>query len=137
HVLPPLLADFSATRRMLDFVLVDGDHSFEGVAGDLRALLESACTARSVILVHDTMNEEVRAGIEHAGLDSYKKVVYHELDFVPGYIYRTGSARLAAWGGLALIICDTKRSKAYAPSAKQWRSEERRVGKEGRAGWSP
>jgi cephalosporin hydroxylase len=124
RILPPLLAEFSATERSLDFALVDGDHSFEGVIGDIRALLDSRCTARAVILVHDSMNEEIRAGLEHAGLEDYEKVVYFEPDFVPGYIYRVGAARHAVWGGLALIICDGRRSQAYTNSIRQWRYYE-------------
>ena len=124
RILPPLLADFSAAGRRLEFALVDGDHSFDGVIGDLRAVLDSPCTARSVILVHDSMNEEIRAGLEHAGVERYEKVVYYEPDFVPGYLYRVGAARHAVWGGLALIVCDTKRSRSYSPSPRQWRYYE-------------
>jgi hypothetical protein len=124
QILPALLAEFSAAGRLLDFALVDGDHSFEGVIGDLRALLDSPCTARAVILAHDSMNEEIRAGLEHAGLDDYQKVVYFEPDFVPGYLYRVGAARHAVWGGLALIICDNQRSHAYSHSIRQWRYYE-------------
>jgi Methyltransferase domain len=124
RLLPPLLAAFSAAGRQLDFALVDGDHSFEGVAGDLGVLLDSPCTARSVILVHDSMNEEIRAGLEHTGLEGYQKVVYYEPDFVPGYIYRVGAARHAVWGGLALIVCDAERSRSYARSPRQWRYYE-------------
>jgi cephalosporin hydroxylase len=124
QILPPLLEEFSAAGRTVDFALVDGDHSFDGVLGDLRVLLGSPSTARAVILVHDSTNEEIRAGVESAGLDSYEKVVYYEPDFVPGYIYRVGAARHAAWGGLALILCDTRRSEAYSPSTRQWRYYE-------------
>jgi len=124
RVLPALLAEFSAAERALDFALVDGDHSFEGVIGDLHTLLDSPCTARSVILVHDSMNEEIRAGLEQAGLQEYEKVVYFEPDFIPGYIYREGAARHAAWGGLALILCDSRRSRAYSESIRQWRYYE-------------
>lgn len=124
EVLPRLLAEFSAAGRALDLGLVDGDHSFEGVIGDVRSLLESPCTARSVILVHDSVNEEIRAGLERAGIEDYDKVVYFEPDFVPGYVYRTGTARQTAWGGLALIICDIRRSEAYANSPRQTRYYE-------------
>lgn len=124
EVLPPMLAEFSAAARSLDFALVDGDHSFDGVIGDVRALLDSPCTARCVILVHDSMNEEIRAGLEHSGLDDYEKVVYYEPDFVPGYIFRVGAARHMIWGGLALILCDSARSSAYSSSRRQWRYYE-------------
>jgi hypothetical protein len=124
QILPALLEGFSNAGRHVDFALVDGDHSFEGVADDLRMLLDSPSTARSVILVHDSMNEEIRQGIESVRLDDYGKVIYYELDFVPGYIYREGEARHAVWGGIGLILCDTQRSAAYSPSPRQWRYYE-------------
>jgi hypothetical protein len=124
QLLPKLLTEFADSERSVEFALVDGDHSFEGVANDLRMLLQSSTTRRSVILVHDSMNEEIRQGIESVGLDDYQKVVYYELDFVPGYIYREGTARHAVWGGIGLILCDTQRSAAYSPSPRQWRYYE-------------
>lgn len=124
RILPRLLAGFSAAGRSLDFALVDGDHSFDGLIGDLRALLDSTCTVRSVVFVHDSMNEEIRAALEQAHVEGYEKVVYYEPDFVPGYIYRAGSARHAVWGGLALIVCDIERSMSYSESVRQWRYYE-------------
>jgi cephalosporin hydroxylase len=121
EVLPQLLAEFASEGRGVDFALVDGDHSSEGAAGDLRTLLESPATGRCVILVHDMMNEEVRGGVESVGLDDYEKVVYYELDFVPGYVFRQGAARDDAWGGIALILCDTRRSAGYTSSVRQQR----------------
>jgi Methyltransferase domain len=124
QLLPELLDELTDSGRAVDFALVDGDHSFEGVANDLRTLLRSPSTARSVLLVHDSMNEEVRAGIESVGLDAYAKVVYYEPDFVPGYMYRQGTALNSVWGGLCLIICDTQRSPGYTSSPRQWRYYE-------------
>lgn len=68
-ILPGLLRRLDEAREALDLVLVDGDHSYEGVKGDLETLLRASCAARSVILVHDTMNAEVRAGLESVSLD--------------------------------------------------------------------
>jgi hypothetical protein len=119
EILPGLLDMFAAASRPVDLALVDGDHSFEGVAADLRALLASPATDRTVILVHDTMNAEVRAGVESVELDGCEKVVYWELDFVPGYVFREGAARGTAWGGLGLVLTDEARSAAYLESARQ------------------
>lgn len=83
---------FGERGRLIDFALIDGDHSFEGIRHDLLALLESPACRRSVMLVHDTMNAEVRAGIESVPLDTYPNVVYYDLEFVPGYMYREGDA---------------------------------------------
>lgn len=124
RLLTGLLNEFAAAKRLVDFALVDGDHSFDGVANDLRVLLRSPATDRSVIVVHDSMNEEVRAGIESVGLDDYRKVIYYELDFVPGYMYRDGSVRHSVWGGLGLIVCDEHRSQAYYHSPRQRRYYE-------------
>ncbi len=119
ELLPSLLQSFEESKRSLDFALVDGDHSFEGAKADLEALLRSPATRKTVILVHDSMNAEVRAGIDSVGLDGYEKVVYHELDFVPGYIYAEGAARDSVWGGLALVLTDVRRSRAYTESTRQ------------------
>jgi hypothetical protein len=123
-LLAPLLSAFVNQGRSVDFALVDGDHSYEGVREDLRALLESPSTARSAILVHDTMNAEIRAGIESVKLDSYAKVVYYELDFVPGYMYREGVCSGAIWGGLGLVLTDVDRSPDYPLGPRQTRYYE-------------
>jgi hypothetical protein len=114
-LLEPLLASIAATGQTLDFVLVDGDHSFEGVQGDLRTLLRSPATSRSVILVHDTMNPEVRAGVESAEIENCPGVVYFEPEFVPGYVYRTGVCRGGVWGGLGLILTDADQASGTSP----------------------
>jgi hypothetical protein len=124
QILPELLRELGRSGQLVDFALVDGDHSFEGVAQDLRMLLDSPVTTSSTIVVHDTMNEEVRAGIESVGLGGYERVIYYELDLVPGYLYREGCARNSAWGGLGLILCGPVRSPAYSSSPRQWRYYE-------------
>ncbi|MFL5828639.1 MAG: class I SAM-dependent methyltransferase [Solirubrobacteraceae bacterium] len=124
ELLAPLLASFASQDRGLDFALVDGDHSYEGVRADITALLNSRATERCVILVHDTMNAEIRAGIESLTLESYSKIVYYELDFVAGYIYREGICRGAAWGGLGLVLTDTSRSPDYPLGPRQSRYYE-------------
>ena len=60
--LPRLLDELSASDRNVDFALVDGDHSAQGVKRDLEDLLASPSVGRSVILLHDTLNRRVRTG---------------------------------------------------------------------------
>jgi hypothetical protein len=111
HVLlPQVLADLAAEGQAVDFVLVDGDHSAEGVQRDLQDLLASDATRLTVILVHDTMNDTVRAGVERVNLPRHPKVVLVELDWIPGYLARREPYRLQLWGGLGLVVVDSDRA---------------------------
>ena len=78
-VLPPLLASLSGGDGV-DFALVDGDHTSNGARSDLTALLDSPAVSEAVILVHDSFNPDVRAGIEDVDLVAHPKVVAFDLD---------------------------------------------------------
>ena len=49
-----LLGELADAGRNVDFVLVDGDHSTEGVARDVVDLLGVAVRRHTIILLHDT-----------------------------------------------------------------------------------
>jgi cephalosporin hydroxylase len=120
-LLPQLLSTLEAEGIGVDLALIDGDHSAEGVRCDLENLLASAATSSAVILLHDTMNEETRAGIESVGLSANPKVIYHELDFVPGYEFAGGHFDGQAWGGIGLVVTGASRSPGYLESTAQGR----------------
>lgn len=105
-LLPEFLAGLADRGRNVDFVLVDGDHTAEGVARDARALLDAEACRQTVIVFHDAANEEVRAGIESVGFGDHPKVALSLLDFVPGYVVADGPRRFEIWNGLALVILD-------------------------------
>ncbi|MFN0153378.1 MAG: class I SAM-dependent methyltransferase [Gaiella sp.] len=102
--MPEVLADLAAAGRNVDFVLVDGDHSAPGVSRDLVDLLESPATARTVIVLHDTLYERVRRGLESVNLAGYPKVTYVDFDFVYGTVRREGQGTDDLWGGLGIIV---------------------------------
>jgi hypothetical protein len=103
HVLlPQLLAELEAEGANVDFALVDGDHSAEGVARDMRDLLDSPAVGNTVILMHDTMNAEVRRGLLAVDYEAYPKVRHIALDFVAGGMMTNGEL----WAGLGLVIVD-------------------------------
>lgn len=107
HVLlPAFLERFAAAGRSVDFALVDGDHSADGVRCDVADLLGSAAVARTAIVVHDTANEEVRSGLEALALADHHSVAYVDLDFVPGHLSVGGAFAGQLWGGLGLIVVD-------------------------------
>jgi Methyltransferase domain len=121
ELLPRLLADLAEAGRNVDFVLVDGDHSTEGVRRDIEDLLESPAIAQSLILMHDTMNEVVRAGLEEVRYGAYPKVAYVDLDFVPGYMFQEPSLKHELWGGVGLVWVDSARSAYFAGNVRQSR----------------
>jgi hypothetical protein len=116
HLLRKVLSGLASDGRNVDFVLVDGDHSAEGVEQDLRDLLDSPAVTRTLILLHDTMNEEVRIGIECTHADAYPKVIHLELELVGGYIFRDSPFRNEVWGGLGLIAVNAAAPVYFARS---------------------
>ena len=103
-LLAPALADIGRTGENVDFVLVDGDHSAEGVRRDVEDLLASPAVGRTVIVLHDTLNERVRAGLEGADLERSDKVSYVDLDFVQGRVMSEGAQKDELWYGLGLVL---------------------------------
>jgi hypothetical protein len=104
ELLPRLLADLAEQGRNVDFALVDGDHTAAGVRRDVENLLSSPAVGHTIILAHDTTNQEVRAGFEGVPYGHLAKVAYADVDFVPGYIFRSGAFRNELWGGFGLIV---------------------------------
>ena len=100
---PAVLRELADEGRGVDFVLIDGDHARAGVAADLANVLDSAAVRRTVIVMHDAANEDVRAGIRDAGL-AREKLAYVNLSFYsPWEPTRRWSEK---WGGFALLVVD-------------------------------
>jgi hypothetical protein len=117
--LPALLQRLAQDGRNVDFVLVDGDHSTPGVCQDVADLLASPAVADTVIVLHDTMNEQVRRGIEQAGVVGFPKVAAFDLDAVPGFLFAEGDFRGELWGGLGIIQVDARRAAYGTPPASR------------------
>jgi len=107
ELLPAFLERLTAAGRRVDFVLVDGDHIAEGVRRDVEDLLASPAVDGAAIVLHDAANDEVRAGLRAAGLDTHPSVAYLDLDFVAGHLSAPGRPYEGQlWGGLGLVIAD-------------------------------
>jgi hypothetical protein len=119
--LPEVLAGFAAEGRQVDFAFVDGDHTREGVKRDLAAILASDACRKTVVTMHDTANDEVRAGIEELDLPHHPRVAMCVLDFVPGYLVVRDHEVYshAAWNGLGLLVLDADRTPGQQPIG-QW-----------------
>jgi hypothetical protein len=103
RLLPEVLEELARSSTDVDFALVDGDHSAGGVRCDVEDLLDSPAVEKTVILVHDTLNERVRAGLREVDFDR-EKVTQVELDFVVGQLWDGGPFDHDLWGGLGLIV---------------------------------
>jgi len=106
ELLPETLRQLEARGVNVEFVLVDGDHTADGVRRDVEDLLASGSIRKTIILLHDTANEEVRRGLEEVPYRSYPKVRAVDLDFVPGYLVKSSPFHHEVWGGFGLIVID-------------------------------
>lgn len=114
-LLPELLGELATNQENVDFVLVDGDHSADGVERDIRDLIGSRALRRTIILAHDTMNDEVRRGLQRIDFDAEPSVVFADLDFISGHLSRGGDFNHQLWGGLGLIVVDDTGSPLIPP----------------------
>jgi hypothetical protein len=108
-LLPDLIRDINLGPTSPAFVLIDGDHSREGVRRDIEALLGLKPRQQTVVILHDSFNPECRAGMRAANWAACPNVHEVELDYVPGIFhekaYDTAEAR-TMWGGLACAILE-------------------------------
>ena len=109
ELLPAFLASLAEQGRNVDFALVDGDHTPEGVCRDVQDLLDSRAVAHTVILIHDSANERVRQGLEAVHFAAWPKVTHVELDWIPGQLFAEPALRNELWFGLALVLVDSAR----------------------------
>jgi hypothetical protein len=126
ELLPSFLSELADQGRTVDFVMVDGDHSPEGVRQDLEDLLDSAAITRTVILIHDTANERVRLGVDAVRFAAWPKVSHVELDWIPGQLFAEPKLRNELWYGIGLVQVDSSQlaytngsvyEQRYYPSA--------------------
>ena len=105
HVLvPQVLEELAAAQCSVDFALIDGDHSAEGARRDVENVLDSSAASRTVILIHDIVNERVRAGVEAVDFKSFAHVTHVDLDLLPGHALRGEPVEGQLWGGFGVVL---------------------------------
>ena len=119
ELLPQLLEELAAEGRDVDFVLVDGDHSADGVQRDVENLLASSAVGETVIVLHDTSNRWVREGLDRIRYEGYPKVAYVDLDFLGGYVLSEPGLDQELWGGLGFIWVSSTRSAYFRHPVRQ------------------
>jgi hypothetical protein len=113
ELLPLFLRELELSDRTIDFVFVDGDHSADGVRRDVLDLLESPCTPETVILVHDTLNADVRTGLERVDFSTFDSVCFVDLDLVQGRVAKDGPQANKLLWGLGMVVTGDRLGVAW------------------------
>ena len=106
-LLPPLLDRIKAQNESLGFVLIDGDHSTQGVRNDINAVLKYTPVRPLYVVFHDSFHPPCRKGILSADWRLCPFVHYVEVDFIPGVYHHEAfdTARpRSMYGGLSLAL---------------------------------
>ena len=103
-VIKRILDEIRHIGAPLNFVLIDADHSEEGVRRDIEEVLKYVPSEPMVIMMHDSGNIPTRAGIRSANWSMNPHVEFVDLDFVPGQIieHSVQDGKGEVWGGFAL-----------------------------------
>lgn len=105
QLLPELLGSIQQERRNLGFILIDGDHSTEGVRDDINSVLQYVPTVPLYVVCHDSFNPACRKGMLQAAWSSSPYVHYVEIDYIPGTWHFEGfdtAEPKSMFGGFAL-----------------------------------
>jgi hypothetical protein len=108
-LVPQVLRHMEETGEAPGFVLIDGDHSREGIRRDIDNVLTHVPRQPMLILLHDSFNPDCRQGMLEANWCACPYVHYLEVDFRVGVFYVGEFATREApsgtmWGGLALAL---------------------------------
>ncbi len=104
ETLPPLIDRLQRENTAVGFVLIDGDHSTEGVRKDIDNILRYKPVRTLYIIMHDSFNPVVRRGLRAANWAGSPYVHRVELDLVAGAVNSSPTFRGQLWGGLALAV---------------------------------
>lgn len=105
-LVPKILRELSNNGSPLNFVLIDADHSAQGVKRDIELVLEYKPIEPMLVAIHDSGNPNCRAGILAADWSKSPYVHSVECDFVPGQVieHAVKDGKGEVWGGLALAF---------------------------------
>ncbi len=101
---PRAFAYFDALGMPVNYILIDADHSYEGVQRDIGYILDYVPKGPLFVAMHDSGNPETRRGMMAVGWARSPYLRSVDLDFVPAQIIEHTVTEDAAeiWGGLAL-----------------------------------
>ncbi len=119
RIIPELVKKINNSDDIVEFILIDGDHSSEGVLEDIINVLKLKPKQPITIILHDSFNPACRKGMRLYDYNANPFVNYVELDYVTGAFNHDGLYR-EMWGGFACIaLTPEKRLTALEISAYQ------------------
>lgn len=114
---PRIIKELNKSHLNLEFVLIDGDHSSEGVKSDIENILMYKPQKKLYLLMHDSFNPIVRSGILRANWSGCPYIHFIDIDFLHGTIFKSG---YQLWEGLALaLLLPEKRESELSISQSQ------------------
>ncbi len=105
QILPALFEELNSAGICVNFVLIDADHSAEGVRRDISLVLQYVPREPMFLLMHDSFNPRCRQGMLEAPWQEARYCHFVDLDFVPGRVVEhSGPSHGELWGGLAMAF---------------------------------
>ena len=103
EILPMLLDELDKENIPADFVLIEGEHSSDGIRREIECLLSYVPKKPFFAIVHDSFDSGCRKGMLDIVWEKSLYVEWVDLDFIPGRISEDkDSTKAEMCGGLAL-----------------------------------
>lgn len=83
-ILPEVIDEINSSDKRTGIVLIDGDHSEEGLRRDINAVLKLRPKNPVGIVIHDCFHPPTRAGMRSADWTQSPYIHYVEIDFIDG-----------------------------------------------------
>lgn len=99
--LPKLIQQINDNGEDVNFILIDGDHSYETVLQDIHNVLLYQPKSEVILLIHDSWYEPSREAVNKANWNNSPYVHLVEKDFVTGDLIGSDAGNFYV-GGLAL-----------------------------------
>ncbi len=107
YVLSTVIDEYNNSGNNIDFILLDGDHSKNGILKDINSLLRYKPVGNCIVLIHDSFNPDCREGLKIADWQSSPFIQMVELDFMPGVYHEKAhdtAKPKTMWGGFACAV---------------------------------
>lgn len=111
NVIKSVVEEIESKNGKLNFILVDGDHSKNGVKKDLESILSHNYKYPLTIILHDSFNPQCRLGMKSIDYSKYNSIDHIDLDYIHG-CFSPNKNYKEMWGGFAIIKINPKIKKS-------------------------